>query len=56
MWQHWINFILGILLLVFAYTGINTGMLATIAILIVIFALWGGLAGSGNSNRRTAQM
>ena len=53
MWQHWINLILGILLLIFAYTGTSTGVLAVMGILIIIFALWGGLAG-GRSSLRAA--
>lgn len=53
MWQHWINFILGIILLILAYTGAGATTLAVMGILIIIFALWGALAGGGS--RRTAQ-
>ena len=52
MWQHWINLLLGIVLLILAYTGVTTGTLAVMSILIIVFALWGGLAGSSSGARR----
>jgi len=45
MWQHWINFILGLLVIVFAYSVASTTAFVIMGVLIVIFALWGGLAG-----------
>jgi|GEM_PF-1326084 len=51
MWQHWINFILGLLVIVFAYSAAGTTSFVIMGVLIVIFALWGGLAKGG---RRTA--
>jgi hypothetical protein len=53
MWQHWINLILGLLVLIFAYTGAGTTTLAIIGILIILFSIWGGAAGNGNSRRAT---
>jgi hypothetical protein len=55
MWQHWINFILGLLVLILAYTGVGTTTLAIMGVLIIIFSLWGGLAGSGSDQRKMAQ-
>lgn len=54
MWQHWINFIIGILLLIFAYTGASATTLVVMGILLIVFSLWGAFAGSGSSARRTA--
>ncbi len=44
MWQHWINFILGLLVVIFAYTGAGTTTFVVLGILIVLFALWGGFS------------
>jgi hypothetical protein len=52
MWQHWINFILGIILLILAYTGIGTTTLVIMSILVILFSLWGGLAGNSSGARR----
>lgn len=54
MWQHWINFLLGLVLLILAYTGIGTGTLAVMSVLIIIFALWGALAGSGSRRMQSS--
>jgi len=55
MWQHWVNFILGVILLIVAYTGASVTMLAIIGILLIVFALWGALAGNmSGSSRRSA--
>jgi hypothetical protein len=43
MWQEWINFILGIIVLIFAYSGAGATWLAIAGVLIVIFSLWGAL-------------
>lgn len=51
MWQHWVNFVLGIILVIVAYTAASAGMLAAIGVLIIIVALWGALAGSNSSRR-----
>jgi hypothetical protein len=51
MWQHWVNFVLGIVLLIVAYTGASVGVLAAIAVLLIIVALWGALAGTPSGSR-----
>lgn len=46
MWQDWINFILGIVLLIVAYAAAtSTTWIVIIGILVVIFSLWGALNG-----------
>jgi hypothetical protein len=49
MWQHWINFILGLLVVIFAYTGAGTTTFVIIGILVIVFALWGGFSKSSSS-------
>jgi len=46
MWQHWLNFVLGLLVVVLAYSAAGTTSFVVVGILVVIFALWGAL-GSG---------
>ena len=45
MWQHWINFILGLLVIIFAYSAASMTSFVITGVLIVIFALWGGVGG-----------
>ncbi|HVN26472.1 MAG TPA: hypothetical protein VMT99_02355 [Candidatus Paceibacterota bacterium] len=51
MWQHWINFILGLLLIIFSYTGASTTTFIILGILVVIFSLWGGLSRPAATSR-----
>lgn len=44
MWQAWINFILGIVVLVMAYTTTSATWFTVVALLIIIFSLWDALA------------
>lgn len=44
MWQHWVTFILGILVAVFAYSGTGGTLMAVFGIFIIIFSLWGALS------------
>jgi hypothetical protein len=44
MWQDWVNFILGIVLLAVAYAGAGTTWIAVVGVLIIIFSLWGALS------------
>ena len=48
MWQSWVNFILGIILLVITYTALSVTWLAVVAVLIIIFSLWGALGTKGS--------
>ena len=43
MWQAWVNFILGIVLLVIAYTAMSATWIAVVTVLIIIFSLWDAL-------------
>ena len=45
MWQSWINFVLGIVLLIMTYAGASTTWFAILSVLIIIFAIWGALGG-----------
>jgi hypothetical protein len=45
MWQAWINFILGVALLIIAYTALNATWIAIVGVLVIIFSLWGALGG-----------
>ncbi|HUC01931.1 MAG TPA: hypothetical protein VMA75_03425 [Candidatus Paceibacterota bacterium] len=45
MWQDWVNFILGIVLIVIAYSAASTTWIAIVGVLIIIFSLWGALGG-----------
>jgi hypothetical protein len=47
MWQAWINFVLGVLVLIFAYTQSSFTWFAIAGILVVIFSLWGALTSGG---------
>jgi hypothetical protein len=51
MWQHWLNFILGLLVIIFAYTGASVTTFIILGVLIVLFALWGGFARSPRAPR-----
>ncbi len=53
MWQHWINFILGLLVIIFAYTGAGTTTFVILGVLVVLFALWGGFSRSPSTMTRT---
>ncbi|HVS79750.1 MAG TPA: SPW repeat protein [Candidatus Paceibacterota bacterium] len=51
MWQQWVNFILGLWIIVSAYAGMTGAALTTnllvVGVLVAILALWGALqAGS----------
>jgi VanZ family protein len=43
MWQDWVNFVLGILLLVIAYSTASATWIAIVGVLVIIFSLWGAL-------------
>ncbi len=43
MWKQWVNFILGILVIIFAYMGYHVYRFVVAGILIAILALWSAL-------------
>ncbi len=43
MWKQWINFIFGLLVILFASMGGSTTWLMILGILIAILALWAAL-------------
>lgn len=45
MWQHWANFILGLLVVIFAYMGGDHVLrFVVLGLLIAIVSIWGALA------------
>lgn len=56
MWQHWINFLAGIWVIISAYSMSGhalTANLVVTGIIVVILALWGAMAGSPNRARQS---
>lgn len=43
MWKQWVNLVLGLLVVVVAYTGATPAWLAVLGIIIAILALWAAL-------------
>jgi len=47
MWQHWVNFVLGVWVIITPYlnfsTNTLTGVLVVTGILIAVFAIWGAV-------------
>ncbi len=43
MWKQWINALLGLLVVIFAYTGASVTTFVIIGIIIIILALWSAL-------------
>ena len=43
MWQAWINLILGIILMIIAYTALSAAWVAGVGVLVIIFSLWDAL-------------
>lgn len=43
MWKQWVNFILGLLVIVFAYSTGSTTWTAIAGLVIAILALWAAL-------------
>lgn len=45
MWKQWVNFILGLLVVVFAYAGGSMVWYVVLGILIALLSLWEALGG-----------
>ena len=43
MWKQWVNFILGILVILVAYMGGSVTWMVALGILIALIALWAAL-------------
>ncbi len=43
MWKQWINALLGLLVVIFAYTGAHVLRFVIVGVLVIILALWAAL-------------
>ena len=51
-WQHWVNFVVGIWVIVSAYVVSSTGMVTNLVvsgIIIAVLALWGALSSQSSA-------
>lgn len=47
MWKQWVNLILGIIIILFAYMGAGTAWMMIAGLLVAILALWTALEKKG---------
>lgn len=46
MWKQWVNFILAIVVVIMASTGVAMGWMVAVGIVIALVSLWAALEGS----------
>lgn len=47
MWKQWVNVLLGLLVIIFAYMGAGTTWMAIAGLLVAVLALWAALEKKG---------